>query len=119
MVFFREIVQIWGKLIVNTMVVNHLTKIYKQRQRQPGLISALKTFFIDDTIYKTAVDDISFAVDEGDIIGLLGPNGAGKTTVLKILSGILYPTYGNVEVAGYTPHIREEAFKKSIALIVG
>lgn len=119
MVFFREIVQIWGKLILNTIVVDHLTKIYKQRQRQPGLISALKTFFIDDTIYKTAVDDISFAVDEGDIIGLLGPNGAGKTTVLKILSGILYPTYGNVEVAGYTPHIREEAFKKSIALIVG
>ncbi|MBS5842953.1 MAG: ATP-binding cassette domain-containing protein [Clostridiales bacterium] len=104
---------------MNTIVVNNLTKIYKQRQRQPGFVSALKTFFKNDTIYKTAVDNVSFTVEEGDIIGLLGPNGAGKTTVLKILSGILYPTYGNVEVAGYTPHIREDEFKKNIALIVG
>lgn len=105
--------------ILNAIIVNDLTKIYKQRQRQPGFIAALKTFFEDDTIYKTAVDDISFTVEEGDIIGLLGPNGAGKTTVLKILSGILYPTYGNVEVAGHIPHIREDEFKKNIALIVG
>lgn len=105
--------------ILNVIAVNNLTKIYRQRQRQPGFIAALKTFFQDDTIFKTAVDDINFTVEEGDIIGFLGPNGAGKTTVLKILSGILYPTKGSVEVAGHTPCLREEDFKKKIALIVG
>lgn len=105
--------------ILNAITVNNLTKIYQQRQRKPGFVAALKTFFQDDTVYKTAVDDISFTVEEGDIIGLLGPNGAGKTTVLKILSGILYPTKGNIEVAGHTPYLREDEFKKKIALIVG
>ncbi len=62
---------------MNAITVNNLTKIYKQRQRKPGFIAALKTFFQDDTVLKTAVDDISFTVEEGDIIGLLGPNGAG------------------------------------------
>jgi ABC-2 type transport system ATP-binding protein len=104
---------------LDAIIVNNLTKIYKQRQRQPGFIAALKTFFQDDTVLKTAVDDVSFTIEEGDIIGLLGPNGAGKTTVLKVLSGILYPTKGSVEVAGHTPYLREDEFKKKIALIVG
>ena len=104
---------------MDAIIVNNLTKIYKQRQRQSGFIAALKTFFQDDTVLKIAVDDVSFSVEEGDIIGLLGPNGAGKTTVLKILSGILYPTKGSVEVAGHTPYLREDEFKKKIALIVG
>lgn len=106
-------------IIMNAITVNSLTKIYKQRQRKSGFVAAIKTFFHDDTVYKTAVDDVSFTVEEGDIIGLLGPNGAGKTTVLKILSGILYPTKGSVEIVGHTPHFREDEFKKKIALIVG
>jgi ABC-2 type transport system ATP-binding protein len=104
---------------LNVITVNNLSKIYRQRQRKPGFIAAVKTFFQDDTVYKTAVNDISFTVEDGDIIGLLGPNGAGKTTVLKILSGILYPTRGDVEVAGHVPYRRENEFKKKIALIVG
>ena len=105
--------------ILNVITANNLTKIYQQRQRQPGFISAIKTLFNDDTVLKTAVDGVSFTVEEGDIVGLLGPNGAGKTTILKMLSGILYPTYGSVEVAGHIPFLREDDFKKKIALIVG
>ena len=104
---------------MDVIKVDSLTKIYRQRQKAPGFIAAVKTLFQDDTVFKTAVDEISFTVEEGDIIGLLGPNGAGKTTVLKILSGILYPTKGPVEVAGYTPCLREDEFKKKISLIVG
>ena len=104
---------------MDVIKVESLTKIYKQRVKPPGFVSALKTFFHDDTVYKTAVDKVSFTIESGDIVGLLGPNGAGKTTVLKILSGILYPTGGKVEVAGYTPCLREDEFKKRISLIVG
>lgn len=104
---------------MNIIKVESLTKIYKQRVKPPGFLASLKTFFHDDTVYKTAVDEVSFEVESGDIVGLLGPNGAGKTTVLKILSGILYPTSGNVEVAGYIPCLRDDDFKKTISLIVG
>ncbi|MCL2050377.1 MAG: ATP-binding cassette domain-containing protein [Lachnospiraceae bacterium] len=104
---------------MNVITVNNLTKIYQQRKRQPGFVAALKTFFQDDIVYKTAVDNICFTIEDGCIIGLLGPNGAGKTTVLKILSGILYPTMGSVEVAGHIPYLREDEYKKKISLIVG
>lgn len=99
--------------------VERLTKVYRQQQRPSGFIAAVKSLFTSDIVYKTAVDDISFEVAEGEMIGLLGPNGAGKTTVLKILSGILYPTDGRVEVAGHSPYLRENDFKKKISLIVG
>jgi ABC-2 type transport system ATP-binding protein len=62
---------------------------------------------------------VSFQIEEGDIVGLLGPNGAGKTSILKMLSGILYPTDGFVEVAGNKPYLRSKDFKKTITLIVG
>ena len=104
---------------MNAIEVEFLTKIYKQRQKPPGFVAALKTFFVDDTVFKTAVDDISFVIKKGDIVGFLGPNGAGKTTVLKILSGILYPTSGSVKVMGHIPHLRDDEYKKKISLIVG
>ncbi|HEX8006899.1 MAG TPA: ATP-binding cassette domain-containing protein, partial [Trebonia sp.] len=54
-----------------------------------------------------AVEDVSFSVDAGEIVGFVGPNGAGKTTVLKCLSGVLHPTSGFIDVLGFTPHQRQ------------
>lgn len=99
--------------------VEQLTKIYRQQKKQAGFLAACKDLFKANMTYKTAVDNVSFQVKEGDIIGLLGSNGAGKTTILKILSGILYPTSGKVLVNGFIPYERKEEYKKSIAMITG
>ena len=67
----------------------------------------------------TAVADVSFTVRRGEIVGVLGPNGAGKTTTLKMLSGLLHPTAGQVQVLGFTPSKRERAFLRQITLVMG
>src|SRR5262249_43382274 len=71
--------------------------------------------------YKTvrAVDDISFAIAPGERVGFLGPNGAGKTTTLKVLSGLLHPTKGEVTVSGFAPGRRDPAFLRRITLVMG
>lgn len=66
-----------------------------------------------------AIQNISFDIKEGELVGFLGPNGAGKTTTLKILSGIVYPTSGEISVLGHTPWKREEKFQKEFALVMG
>src|SRR5690606_8827723 len=66
-----------------------------------------------------AVDGISFQIEPGEIVGFLGPNGAGKTTTLKMLSGLLYPTSGELSVAGHLPQKREREFLQQITLVMG
>jgi len=66
-----------------------------------------------------AVDNISFKINEGELVGFIGPNGAGKTTTLKCLSGLLYPTLGEISVLGFNPYSRKPEFLKQIALVMG
>lgn len=66
-----------------------------------------------------AVDDISFEIDTGELVGFIGPNGAGKTTTLKCLSGLLYPTSGKISVLGFTPFERKKEFLKQISFVMG
>ena len=99
--------------------VRNLRKHYQVHERAPGLAAALRSLFHRE--YKTvaAVDGIDLDIAPGERVGFLGPNGAGKTTTLKVLSGLLHPTSGEVAVDGHEPRRREEAFLKKIMLVLG
>jgi ABC-2 type transport system ATP-binding protein len=99
--------------------VRELHKHYQVHQRQPGLGAALASIFRRQYRTVKAVDGISFTVGSGERVGFLGPNGAGKTTTLKILSGLLHPSAGEVTVDGHRPQLREVEFLKSITLVMG
>lgn len=79
----------------------------------------MRSIFIRKTQEIKAVDDISFAIDQGELVGFIGPNGAGKTTTLKCLSGLLYPSTGSIKVFGFTPFERKKEFLKQISLVMG
>jgi ABC-2 type transport system ATP-binding protein len=79
----------------------------------------LRVHFDTDNGRVKAVDGVSFSIERGERVGFLGPNGAGKTTTLKMLSGLLHPTAGEVRVAGHVPRRRETAFLKKITLVMG
>lgn len=104
---------------MSAISVNHLTKHYKVHQKEPGLTGSLKSLFKRKYETVKAVDDISFKIDPGELVGFIGPNGAGKTTTLKCLSGLLYPTSGQVKVLGYTPWDRQPQFQKQFSLVMG
>jgi ABC-2 type transport system ATP-binding protein len=99
--------------------VRGLAKHYRVHRRAPGLGSAFRSLFRRRMEAVRAVDGIDFAVGAGERVGFLGPNGAGKTTTLKVLSGLLHPTSGDVRVAGHVPKRRESAFLKQITLVMG
>ena len=99
--------------------VDRLTKTFTVHRKEPGLKASLKSLFIREKISKTAVKEVSFRVDEGEIVGLVGANGAGKTTLVKILAGIIHPTSGDAKVLGFRPWERTRAFTRQIALIMG
>ena len=100
--------------------VRNLTKQFSLSQRQAGLWPAIKGVIRpQSTKTLTAVDDISFDIQKGELVGFLGPNGAGKTTTLKMLSGILYPTHGTVTVDGFIPWERKRDYQRQFALVMG
>ncbi|HET8542140.1 MAG TPA: ATP-binding cassette domain-containing protein [Anaeromyxobacter sp.] len=99
--------------------VSGLAKHYRVHRRPPGLAAALRSVFRRRYDTVKAVDGIDFSVREGERVGFLGPNGAGKTTTLKMLSGLLHPTAGDVRVAGHVPRRREAEFLKAITLVMG
>jgi ABC-2 type transport system ATP-binding protein len=99
--------------------VEGLKKHYQVHKRPPGLAAAFRSLFRRRYETVRAVDGISFSLREGERVGFLGPNGAGKTTTLKMLSGLLHPTAGEVRVAGRVPRRREPEFLKAITLVMG
>lgn len=99
--------------------VKNLKKYYSVHQKEIGLWGSIKSLFKRKYQDVKAVDGISFEIKEGELIGFIGPNGAGKTTTLKVLSGLLYPTSGEVKVLGYEPFKRQSDFQKKISLVMG
>ena len=96
-----------------------LAKTYRYHRKEPGLLGSVKSLLRRETLEKRAVDGISFAIEQGEIVGFLGPNGAGKTTTLKMLCGLLYPSGGAATVLGFTPSRREHAYLRQISLVMG
>jgi ABC-2 type transport system ATP-binding protein len=102
-----------------TVHIRDLSKTYFVNEREAGVLAALQSLVRRHTEEVKAVDGITFDVGHGEIVGFLGPNGAGKTTTLKMLSGLLYPTAGEVTVLGHVPSQRERAFLRQITFIMG
>lgn len=105
--------------MVKTIEVNRLTKTYTYYKKQAGLMGSFKSLFHREKLYTHAVKNISFQVEQGELVGFLGPNGAGKTTTLKMLSGILYPSGGEAKVLGYTPWERKREYQKQFSIVMG
>jgi ABC-2 type transport system ATP-binding protein len=101
------------------IAAHDLTKTYTFHTQGTGLGGAVKSLVRRRYETRLAVDRISFGIERGEVVGLLGPNGAGKTTTLKMLSGLLYKTSGELEVLGHTPSDRKRDYLRRIALVMG
>ncbi len=99
--------------------VTNLTKTYDTYKRGSGFKETIKSFFKREHITVNAVDNISFSIEEGEIIGLLGPNGAGKSTTIKMLTGALFPTSGNIDVMGYSPSKNRLSYVHQMGAVFG
>ena len=96
-----------------------LTKTYPYHHKAPVLRGSLASLIRRRTLTRVAIESLSFSIAAGEIVGFIGANGAGKTTTLKMLSGLLYPTGGEARVLGHTPHLRDHAMLRRIALVMG
>src|SRR5207237_118080 len=101
------------------VTAERLSKTFRVKVRDPGLKGALAALVRPRYRDVHAVRDVTFRIEPGEIVAFLGPNGAGKTTTLKMLTGLLYPTTGRVEVAGFVPWTGGRDFKRRIALALG
>lgn len=104
---------------MSVISVSHLKKYYHVHQKEAGFLGTIKSLVARKYEKVPAVDDISFSISDGELVGFIGPNGAGKTTTLKCLSGLLNPTGGRIKVLGFIPFKRAPAFLKKIALVMG
>jgi ABC-2 type transport system ATP-binding protein len=104
---------------MNVIEVENLTKVFKSHVKQEGLLNSFRSLYKREFKEYTAVDNVSFTIEQGKTVGMLGANGAGKTTVLKMLSGLLYPTSGAARVLGFTPWEREQEFKRNFSIVMG
>lgn len=103
----------------NYIKVENLTKIYKVVKKEEGIKGSIKSLINKTYEEKTAVNDVSFEINRGEFIGFIGPNGAGKTTTIKMLSGIIHPTFGKINILGYEPHKMQNEFKRNISVTMG
>lgn len=99
--------------------VSHLGKDYSQVKRIEGPFGAVRTLLTRQSITRTAVDDVTFSIEPGEAVGYIGPNGAGKSTTIKMLTGILVPSRGEVEVLGVTPHRNRRQNARQIGVVFG
>lgn len=97
--------------------ISNLNKTYKIFQREPGVLQAFKSLFKRKYTTLKALDNISFRINESEIIGYIGPNGAGKSTTIKIMSGILVPDSGKCNILGLTPWKQRKQYVRNIGVV--
>jgi len=96
-----------------------LRKVFRSVKRSPGAGGALKTLFSREYVDKVAVTGVTMSLEAGELVGYIGPNGAGKSTTIKMLTGILVPTSGDVRVAGIVPYARRSENARNIGVVFG
>jgi len=104
---------------MSIIVAENLNKSYPVAIKNPGIRGTITHFFRRNYRLIKAVQDVSFTIEPGEIVGFLGPNGAGKTTTLKMLTGLIHPSSGIVKVGGFVPFRRQETFLQKITLVMG
>jgi len=104
---------------MSNIFAENLSKFYPVAVKDPGIAGTIAHFFRRTYRSIKAVQDVSFEIAPGEVVGFLGPNGAGKTTTLKMLTGLIHPSSGTVRVAGHVPFLRQEAFLQKITLVMG
>lgn len=99
--------------------VNNLSKTFKVKQKDKGIKGSIKSIFKPIYKEKKAVNNVSFNIEKGEIIAFIGPNGAGKSTTIKMLTGILYPTNGNISIMGINPVKDRKKLSYKIGTVFG
>jgi ABC-2 type transport system ATP-binding protein len=99
--------------------VRDLRKSFRSVKRQPGIAGTLRTLVSREYVEKVAVTGITMSLDAGELVGYIGPNGAGKSTTIKMLTGILVPTSGEIRVAGVVPYKARTENARNIGVVFG
>src|SRR5579864_6891025 len=99
--------------------VNDLCKHFRTFHRREGVWGSIQNLFIRDYRTVPAVDHVSFSIERGEMVGYIGPNGAGKSTTIKMLTGILVPTSGEIRINGYVPFRQRRQYVKTIGVVFG
>src|SRR5262245_22401713 len=104
---------------MSVIQVEHLSKSFAVKRRRPGLWGTVAALVAAPVETRWAVRDVSFAVAAGEIVGYIGPNGAGKSTTVKMLTGILVPSAGEITVLGLNPARQRREHAANIGVVFG
>lgn len=103
----------------NLIEVRDVCKTFRVSKRGRGIPGMVANLFVPRYEKRHAVKEVSFDIEEGEMVGFIGPNGAGKSTTIKMLSGILYPDSGSLQVAGYVPYRQRREYVAKIGVVFG
>ncbi|MGH9688734.1 MAG: ABC transporter ATP-binding protein [Candidatus Acidiferrales bacterium] len=99
--------------------VHDLCKHFRTFRRREGLLGSIQNLFVRQYQTVAAVDRVGFSIQQGESVGYIGPNGAGKSTTIKMLTGILVPTSGDIRINGFVPHRQRREYVKTIGVVFG
>ena len=99
--------------------VKKLCKTFKTKEKEKGLKGSIKSIIKPKYKTKKAVNNISFEVEKGEVLAFIGPNGAGKSTTIKMLTGILYPDKGSINILGFNPTKDRKKLSYEISSVIG